>query len=220
MAFPFQAVLFDMDGTLTDNKHLHDQAWQSFASRHAGLDLAADNPLFHGGTTVQIIEKLLGRSLPPDEAIVLHDRKEDLYRELARGRLRVLQGLHEYLERLAELRIPCAVVTNAVGENLPFTLRELGLDGAFSVAIDGSMAAAAKPAPDMYLLACERLGVEPWECLVHEDSSIGISAGRAASCRVAALTTSMSEDDALSAGAHWASPHFDDWMRRVVWSSW
>lgn len=220
MAFPFHAVLFDMDGTLTDNRHLHDVAWQRFASEHLGLELTPGDPRFHGGTTVQVLEKLLGRTLDAGEAIELHDAKEKVYRDLARGQLRVLAGLHDYLERLVQLRVPCAVVTNAVGENLPFTLRELGLDRAFAVAVDGSMCDRAKPEPDMYWLACERLGVEPWDCLVHEDSTVGIRAGRAASCRVAALTTSLSEDEALGHGAHWASPDFSEWMSRVVWSSW
>lgn len=220
MAFPFQAVLFDMDGTLTDNKHLHDVAWQAFARQHLSIDLPLGDTRFHGGTTVEIIETLLGRAVPTDEASMLHDLKENMYRTLAEGQLQVLPGLMTYLERLAQLRVPCAVVTNAVGENLPFTLRQLGLDRCFSVAIDGNMGASAKPAPDMYLLACEKLGVEPWECLVHEDSSVGIRAGRAASCRVAAMTTCMSEEDALQIGANWASPDFSEWMKRVVWASW
>lgn len=220
MAFPFQAVLFDMDGTLTDNRHWHDLAWQQFSREHLGLDLPLGDERFHGGTTVKVIEHLLGRSLPQPEAMALHDLKEDCYRRLAQGQLQALPGLMPYLQRLEEYRVPCALVSNAAGENLPFTLEQLGLSSAFDVIIDGTMCAQAKPHPDMYLLACERLGVEPWECLVHEDSAVGIQAGRAASCRVAVMTTSMSEDQALQLGANWAAADFHGWMQRIVWSSW
>lgn len=220
MAFPFHAVLFDMDGTLTDNRQWHDLAWQQFTRRHLGLDLPLGDERFHGGTTVQVLETLLGRPLPEEEAIALHDLKESTYRDLAQGQLQLLPGLPDYLRRLEDLRVPCALVTNAVGDNLPFTLAQLGLEQAFDVIVDGSMCARAKPHPDMYLHACEQLGVEPWECLVHEDSSVGIHAGRAASCRVAAMTTSLSEEEALQLGANWACADFDGWIRRVVWSSW
>lgn len=220
MAFPFQAVLFDMDGTITNNHHLHGQAWHAFALQYAGITLEPNDARLHGGTTVQIIENLLGRSLDAKEAEELHDAKEVIYRTLASGQLQHIEGLLVYLERLKELNIPTAVVTNAVGENLPFTLRELGLEKAFDICLDGSMAPNAKPAPDLYFLACERLNAEPWECLVHEDSSVGIRAGRAASCRVAAITTGLSEEQCLELGANWASPDFTEWMKRVVWSTW
>jgi beta-phosphoglucomutase-like phosphatase (HAD superfamily) len=88
--------------------------------------------------------------------------------------------------------VPLAVGTNAEPANVDFTLDGAGVRQYFRAIVDGSQVARAKPAPDVYLRGAELLGVDPANCIVFEDSPVGIEAARAAGMRVVGLLTHAS----------------------------
>jgi beta-phosphoglucomutase family hydrolase len=177
-AGPFRAYLFDCDGTIADSMPLHYIAWKKALGEWG---CAFDEELFYswGGKPVEvIIATLNGRKglNMPVEAVGL--RKESLYYEL----LPQLKPIAEVLEHIeAEYgRIPFAVVSGSSRESVVSSLTTLGLLDKFDTIVAAEDYQNPKPAPDAFLKAAEKLGVAPKDCLVFEDTALGIQAATAA----------------------------------------
>ena len=192
LRFAPRAVIFDIDGTLVDNMHLHAEAFGVFAERHGLPALTRDDRArLDGRRNSEIFPILFQRDVPRDEWLAYEHEKEGLYRELSRGRLSPVQGLQMLIDRLKVDGIPVALATSAPELNVTHTLAELDLAGAFPIIVRGDEVARGKPAPDVFIEAARRLGVEAADCLVFEDAPMGIEAAHAAGMRVVALTTSF-----------------------------
>ena len=186
------AVIFDIDGTIVDNMHLHAEAFAAFAERHGLPPLTVeDRARLDGRRNSEIFPILFKRDVPREEWIAYEHEKEGLYRELSRGRLTPLNGLRALIDRLRTRGIAMALATSAPEPNVVHTLRELDLDDAFAVIVRGDQVPRGKPAPDVFIEAARRLNVAPRECLVFEDAPMGVAAARAAGMPVVALTTSF-----------------------------
>jgi len=176
---PFRAYLFDMDGTIADSMPLHYIAWKQALAEY-GCPLFPE-PLFYswGGMPVREIVATLNQrhnlSMPIEE--VAH-RKEGLYYEL----LPKLTPVPEVLEQIEEAhqRIPFAVVSGSTRESVTKSLEILGLLHKFDVLVCAGDYKNAKPAPEPFLLAAQKLNVPPESCLVFEDTEMGIQAATAA----------------------------------------
>jgi len=192
LRFSPKAVIFDIDGTLVDNMHLHAEAFGLFAERHGLPPLTqADRARLDGRRNSEIFPILFNRDVGRDEWLAYEHEKEGLYRELSRGRLTPMKGLHDLIERLRNEHIPIALATSAPKANVVHTLAELELAAEFPVIVRGDEVSRGKPAPDVFIEAARRLGVEAKDCLVFEDAPMGIEAAHAAGMRVVALTTSF-----------------------------
>jgi beta-phosphoglucomutase len=192
LRFAPRAVIFDIDGTIVDNMHLHAEAFAVFAERHGLPPLTQDDRArLDGRRNSEIFPILFKREVPRDEWLAYEHEKEGLYRELSRGRLSPMNGLQPLIDRLEHEGIPKALATSAPKLNVEHTLAELGLSGAFSTIVRGDEVARGKPAPDVFIEAARRLGVDPAGCLVFEDAPMGVEAAHAAGMRVVALTTSF-----------------------------
>lgn len=199
-----RGVVFDLDGTLTDNMDLHMDAFGVFARRHGLPPLTlATRARLDGKRNRDIFPILFGRPLSEGELHALSDEKESLYRELSRGRLRPLAGLHDLLAALERRGVPAAVATAAPALNVPHTLGELGLLERLAHVVRSEEVPHGKPHPDVFLAAAGRIGVAPEACLAFEDAPIGLVAARAAGMVCVAVTTSFSAADF---GAHGAEP--------------
>src|SRR5262245_23781636 len=172
--------------------HLHAEAFAVFAQRHGLPPLTnEDRARLDGRRNSEIFPILFNRDVPREEWTAYEHEKESLYRELSRGRLSPLSGLHDLIERLKVERIPMALATSAPKANVVHTLAELELAAEFPVIVRGDEVARGKPAPDVFIEAARRLGVKPADCLVFEDAPMGIEAAQAAGMQVVALTTSF-----------------------------
>ena len=174
----FQAYLFDCDGTIVDSMPLHYIAWKQ-ALGEWGCEYPEDLFYQWGGMPIrEIIAELnqrQGLAMPVEE--VAH-RKEHLYYEL-------LPRLTAVPEVLAQIeadhgRIPFAVVSGSTRESVVASLEVLGLLNKFDVMVCAGEYAKAKPDPEPFLLAARKLGVAPENCLVFEDTDLGIQAATAA----------------------------------------
>lgn len=216
LRFAPRAVIFDIDGTLVDNMHLHAEAFGVFAKRHGLPPLTqADRARLDGRRNSEIFPILFKREVPRGEWLAYEHEKEGLYRELSKGRLYPLNGLHDLIERLKVERIPIALATSAPKPNVVHTLAELDLAAEFPVIVRGDEVARGKPAPDVFIEAARRLCVEPADCLVFEDAPMGIEAAQAAGMRVVALTTSFqaSHFERLDPPPTSVCVDFDDYLR-------
>ena len=190
--FDPQAVIFDIDGTIVDNMHLHAEAFAAFAERHGLPPLTTeDRARLDGRRNSEIFPILFKREVPREEWLEYEREKEGLYRHLSKGRLTPLNGLRALINRLRGRGIAMALATSAPEPNVAHTLRELELEDAFPVIVRGDQVPRGKPAPDVFIEAARRLNVAPADCLVFEDAPMGIAAARAAGMPVVALTTSF-----------------------------
>jgi beta-phosphoglucomutase len=183
------AFIFDMDGVLIDSNPLHREAWEQFNRRY-GIETTEEmHERMYGRRNDQIVRDFFGDSLAGEEVMARGRAKEQLYREILKGRLEgaLVAGIREFLGR--HQNVPMAVATNAEPENVRFLLDGARLRGYFTVAVDGDQVANPKPHPDIYLRTAELLGVKPSGCVVFEDSHSGVAAAVAAGMKVVGLRT-------------------------------
>jgi HAD superfamily hydrolase (TIGR01509 family) len=195
----FHAVVFDMDGTLTPNMHLHGQAFDIFMQKYGipvpDVEVAAS---LSGKRNSEIFPVLFGRELPADELNRYADEKEELYRTLMEHVHPVI-GLHDFLRRLDEYQLKSAIATSAPHGNVGPTLDRLNLPNYFGIVTLGVEVANGKPAPDIFIEAARRLGVAPAQCIGIEDSFAGLTAVRAAGMYTVAIATTHTVEELAAA---------------------
>jgi HAD superfamily hydrolase (TIGR01509 family) len=174
----FQAYLFDCDGTIADSMPLHYIAWKAALGE---WQCAFDEELFYawGGKPTDVIISTLNEMnglKMPVEAVAQH--KENLYFDLL-PRLRAIPEVVEHIEA-RHGQLPFAVVSGGRRSSVVRSLTALGLLEKFETIVGADDYTRGKPAPDAFLLAAGRLGVAPADCLVFEDTEIGIQAATAA----------------------------------------
>lgn len=185
----FRAYLFDCDGTIADSMPLHYNAWKAVL---AEWKCEYPEEVFYswGGKPVRKIiadlNKINGLKMPI-EAVAT--RKEALYL----AQIPQLKAIPEVLEHIeAEHgRIPFAVVSGSTRDSVVGSLSVLGLLEKFDTIVSAEDYAHGKPAPDGYLLAAERLGVKPADCLVFEDTEMGVESATAAGMASVKVPTSL-----------------------------
>jgi beta-phosphoglucomutase family hydrolase len=175
---PFKAYLFDCDGTIVDSMPLHYVAWRKVLAEW-GCEFGEELFYSWGGMPVaEIIAALNVRSglaMPVDEVM---RRKEKMYYEI----LPKLKAVPEVLEHIhmSHGKIPFAVVSGSTRDSVTRSLETLGILDKFETLVCAGDYTKSKPDPEPFLIAAERLGVKPEDCLVFEDTEMGIQAATAA----------------------------------------
>ncbi len=196
------AVIFDCDGVLVDSERLMNREFSAMLNE-IGLPYSAEQTTrtFMGRSMkscMQIVEAQLGRPAPDDFLQVLDQRA---YAVFERDLLAV-EGVEAVLDLLDRAHTPYAVASSGSHEKMRKTLGITGmlprLEGRITSATE---VAHGKPAPDVFLLAAERLGVPASACLVIEDSLLGIEAALAAGMQVIGYAAMVSAADMVAAGA-------------------
>lgn len=192
----YKAVIFDMDGVIVDNHHYHVAAFNEFC-KLKGIPFSEDEfrVKYFGKSNHEIFSGLLQREISKEEAAMLGDEKEAMYRQIYKEHITPVSGLIDFLRLLKGNSINIAVGTSAGSQNLDFVLSNLNIRHFFDAQVDSSYVERGKPNPDIFLKAAERLGVKPSECLVFEDSVSGIQAAHAAGMDVVALLTTHKRDE-------------------------
>ena len=184
-----RAVIFDWDGVIVDSSAHHERSWEILAARR-GLALPADHFKRGFGKKNDVIIPDLGWATDPDEVAALAREKEEIYRTLVRDHgIAPLPGVQNLLAVLREAEIPCAIASSTERANLDLPLDLMGLREFFCVIVSGEEVRHGKPDPAVFLLAAQRLGFPPAECVVIEDAHVGIEAAQRAGMRVMAVAT-------------------------------
>jgi beta-phosphoglucomutase len=185
---PQLAVIFDVDGVLTDSYQPHFLSWQRMFGE---LDVEFTEDQFRGTfgrTNRDIFGELYQGSLSEDQIRAWGDRKEALYREIIAQQFVPIPGAVELLDALAAGGFLLAVGSSGPPENIQVTLEKLGRAHLFSALVTGADVQRGKPDPQVFRLGAERLGVSPANCAVVEDAPQGVEAANRAGMTSIALT--------------------------------
>lgn len=176
----YNAVVFDMDGVIFDSERAVMQCWKEVASRHNIPDIEKAILACTGTTMVrtrEIMLNLYGADFPYDEyaresSAIFHSRYDG-------GRLPMKPGVKELLTFLKERGKKIALASSTRQQVVTDELRDAGIIEYFDRIICGDMVSRSKPAPDIFLKACEELNVSPSGSYAIEDSYNGIRAAHA-----------------------------------------
>ncbi len=185
-----KAVIFDMDGVVVDNHKFHFRAWMEFSEKY-GFELNEEiyREQFNGKTNRDLFRMIFDE--PTDEEIAAYaEEKESLYRELYYDDLTPHAGLLDFLASLKRNRIKIGLATSAPTENVDWVLDNLQLRSWFDVIVDGSEVENGKPDPEIYITACDRLEIDPKDCVVFEDALAGLQSANEAGCTTVGIATS------------------------------
>ena len=181
-----EAVVFDLDGIIVDSEHVWDDVRQELAEERGGRwheRASRDMMGMSSPEWSRYMHDVIGLTESPEEinAEVVR-RMEAGYRE----RLPLIPGAVEAVERLAA-RWPLGLASSSNRELIDLALESSGLGRLFAATVSSEEVARGKPAPDVYLEAARRLGVQPGRCAAIEDSENGILSAKAAGMRVLAI---------------------------------
>ncbi|HYP47948.1 MAG TPA: HAD family phosphatase [Thermoleophilaceae bacterium] len=181
-----RAVVFDLDGVLLDSEQVWNEAKQQLTSERGGRWSEEAPRRMMGMSSPEwtaYMREELGVEMQVEEiSSEVVRRLEQIYRK----RLPLLDGAQEAVTRLAA-RWPLGLASSSNREIIDLFLELSGLEGSFDVTVSSEEVERGKPAPDVFLEAAGRLGVEPTACAAIEDSDNGIRSARAAGMRVLAL---------------------------------
>jgi len=181
-----EAVVFDLDGVLLDSEQLWDEAREQLARERGGRWHEKAQRDMMGMSSLEwsrYMHDVIGLPEPPEEiSREVVERMAKLYRE----HLPVIPGAREAVERLAARR-PLALASSSNRELIDLALELLGVAHLFKATVSSEEVPRGKPAPDVYLEAARRLGIDPTHAAAIEDSENGIRAAKAAGMRVIAI---------------------------------
>ncbi len=176
----YQAVVFDMDGLLLDTEVVWQEAEERLFAAHGEVFTREDKLAVIGtdfGWTARYFAQRLGQ--PPERGPQLVEEMVMSMYDLLSQEVAGRPGALELVARLRG-RLPLALASNSPRRLVDAALTSAGLTDVFDVVVTSDDVASSKPAPDIYLLVCERLGVAPEQVLALEDSSAGVASAKAA----------------------------------------
>jgi len=196
-----RAVVWDLDGVMVDSAQTHNYSWTAMA-REFGVpyDPERDFPLYFGRHNNDIISSLWQVS---DQGRLdsMAQRKEALFRDAARE-LKPLPGVVTLVRALSEAGWKQGIGSSAPLENIQLLLSVTGLASFMQAIASAEDVTVGKPDPRVFLIAFEKLGVEPHNGVVIEDAPAGVKAALAAGATCVAVTTTQTEETLRDVGAH------------------
>jgi beta-phosphoglucomutase family hydrolase len=183
-----KTILWDMDGVIADSYSLHFVAWQeTFAKRGIKFTKEDFTKLF-GTRNDFIARSVLGRELPEADVKIVIQEKEESFRRKATGNIKPFPGAVRLLNAVKKGNFKLGLASSAPKENIDLVLSELKLAGIFDCIVFGQEVSESKPSPQIYLLAAKKLEVAPNDCVVIEDSQLGVKAAKTAGMKCLAIT--------------------------------
>lgn len=178
-----EAILFDHDGTLVDTEPVWAEAKEAISHKY-GKEWSEQDTLDALGQPMQVTYDILRRNGVPLSDEEIYDALVNHAIEHAKNEsVELLPGVAGLLQEVADAGIPCAIVTNAT-RHIAEVTASLAPEGLFKTIVTNDDVKNAKPDPEPYLLAAQRLGVDPTKCVAVEDSPSGVASATAAGLKV------------------------------------
>ncbi|MDO5553673.1 MAG: HAD family phosphatase [Planctomycetia bacterium] len=185
-----KGVIFDMDGVLVDSNPAHFESWV-IAAKKEGVEFTRE--LFQrtfGQTSRAIVANNWPYPVTEADIARIDKYKEDLYRELAPGRVKAMPGAVELVQRLHREGYGVAVGSSGPAINVEFMVDLIGIRPYLDTIVSGTDVAEGKPSPAIFLTAANRMAIAPELCLIIDDSESGITAGARANMAVVGFYSS------------------------------
>jgi beta-phosphoglucomutase len=205
-------VIWDMDGTLVDTAEQHFRAWVALAGELRKPFTRADFAATFGRRNPEIIRQVFDAGASDDQVAVVGDRKEELYKAMARNGVELLPGVRPLLEGLHAAGFKQAIGSSAPRGNLDLILQLTGIEPYLDAVVSMEDTQRGKPDPQVFLVAAAKLRVEPARCLVVEDAVAGVEAAHAGAMKCIAVTFVGHHDAARlrAAGADLVVPTLEE----------
>lgn len=193
-----KGFIFDLDGVIVDTAKYHYLAWKELANQ-LGINFTEEhNELLKGVSRVKSLEILLGVgdvTLSDTEKATYMEEKNTRYLEYVAkmDESEILPGIKELLAFLKENKIPFSL--GSASKNARVILEGVNLLDAFTAIVDGNDVSKAKPDPEVFLIAAQKLKLEPKKCIVIEDAAAGIEAAKRANMK----SVGIGEEEMLGA---------------------
>lgn len=194
------AVIFDMDGVLVDTFEAHLESWNVVAHEE-GTEMTRRQFAETFGRTSREIIAILWPERADDAAAVrdFDDRKEAAFRQIISRNFPAMPGAVALLNSLAADGIPMAVGSSGPSANVALVVEKLRAADLLSAMITADDVTRGKPDPQVFLLAAERMGIAPEQCIVVEDAQAGVAAARAAGMHCVGIASTGRTREELAA---------------------
>ena len=198
-----------MDGVLVDSNPFHLRKWVDLLNeRDIPFEPEELPKLVLGHRNDNLLRYFFGDGLTAPERRELGGDLEAKFRAAFRPHAKPLPGLRELIAEASGAEIPMAVASSAMRKNVEFVVDTLGLRSYFRFLLNGDEVTHAKPDPEIYLKAAEKLRLEPRQCVAFEDSFVGIDAAKNAGMRCVAIASSFPLLELKQTRADWAVASF------------
>lgn len=191
-------IIFDMDGVILDSERVANIAWFEVSKRY-GLGITLEKLRNIKGGTVKRTQGILAELVGEEKAKKILDEKKEIQLEIIKseGGIKLKRGVVELLKYIKERDLKCVVATSTRKESAERQLKETKVYEYFDTLVFGDEVANGKPAPDIFLKACEKTGVLTGEAVVIEDSVLGATAANRAGikCLVVEDTIKFTEEE-------------------------
>jgi HAD superfamily hydrolase (TIGR01509 family) len=183
-----KTILWDMDGVICDSYSFHLAAWQeTFGKRGTKFTEKVFARLF-GARNDFIVTTVMGKDLPEEDVRSMVEEKEENFRRKSTGNIKAFPGIVKLMNALKKGNFKQALVSSAPQQNIDLVLRELNLAEIFDCVVFGQEVSESKPSPQIYLAAARKLNAAAGDCVVIEDSPLGVKAAKTAGMRCLAVT--------------------------------
>lgn len=194
------AVIWDMDGVITDTAEFHYITWRDKLNEIGVEFKREDFVQFFGMKNHAVLENVMKKKLEPEFVENLAVSKEEEFRRMLKGNIELLPGVKKCLGRFAGLGWKQALASSARQENIDATLSELGIEPYFDDVFSGDDPDTPdKSNPTLFLRVAEALKFAPQDCIVIEDSIAGVTGAKKAGMKCIAVTTTNPADRLSSA---------------------
>lgn len=211
MSGKVEAIIFDMDGVITDSEPLQVEADQWVCKMNGifveGVDLSHFKGKPNRDTFAYIINTFTDGSLSVSDLV---DQKRKRYMEISRERLNLIPGAEKFLAYVRKKLSKIALATSSNRMIQQFTFDKFNLYRYFDAVTTGDEVTNGKPHPEPYLLTLKKLQVSPEGVYVVEDSGNGVLSAKAAGCKVIGITTSFPKEILFEKGADFVVDSFEE----------
>lgn len=192
------AAIFDMDGLMVETESLSSQAYYEVLSKHGVTPKIQPSGLVHEigviGNLVNLKKRYNVRGSFRQLRLELRRTRKNLIKQ----GVQAMPGIFTLLDLLDKKQIPMAIASGSLPSDIRLIVNQLGIRRRFQFLLSGTKVARHKPAPDIYLEAARKLKVEPYACLVFEDSNPGIVAAKSAGMHAIAVPSQFTACDDFS----------------------